>query len=249
MGISFNGKTVTVNWQASDGATGLNVAAKLYDVTSVQALVSTIPMTDAGEGSYFAQFTPNGSKNYLVRTRAYTDPGTWAVPNDNYSAGLDGWDANDLLNQIKNLITPVEIIGAVLDGTALQDNACGGGCQNPYGLAVINQGTVRQIAIALNSQKTKLPFDISSATQIILAFLNTDGTTLEKKMTLGDVSIINGGGGILSAALTSADTAGLLQTGNLNFGTMILKLTIGGQDIIVNLFNSIQVIAQPFAIT
>lgn len=74
------GKAFNFDYTTYDGATGLDVAAQVWDNSSgiPGSLVSTVPMTHTSLGAYIGQFTPGDDKKYSVISTVYTD-GTYAT--------------------------------------------------------------------------------------------------------------------------------------------------------------------------
>lgn len=124
-----------------------------------------------------------------------------------------------------------------------QTTAC-----DPQAIPQIYQGEDKILTVRLVSAQTKLPFDISLATEIIAAFMNADQTTLEVKKSTGGITILNGPGGAMQITLTSVQTALLAVASGDGYQSFQLQITIGGKITIVQLPNSIQVIAPLFPI-
>lgn len=108
------------------------------------------------------------------------------------------------------------------------------------------QGGAKILTVNLVSQSTGLPFDASAATEIVASFLNTDGSTLEKK--LSTAGIINLDKSTFQVSLSAADTA-LMAPSNANpngISDIVLQITISGVLTIINLLQSFYVDQTPF---
>lgn len=70
------------NYGTYDRVTGLYVAAKIYDITTLGSpiFVSLVPMTDQSNGNYVGSFIPQINKTYLVIAVVFTD-NTYATVN------------------------------------------------------------------------------------------------------------------------------------------------------------------------
>ncbi len=74
-----------LQYTAFDLATGLDVAAKIYDMsTGTAVLVTTETLDHVINGTYVTNYVFNDSKPYLVNIMVYTD-GTYATPDENYA--------------------------------------------------------------------------------------------------------------------------------------------------------------------
>ena len=87
------GQQFNFNYPTWDRATGLFVAATVYDVTSGTAVfVAQIAMIDvASLGIYEGLFTPLAGKSYLIISAVYTD-GTYTVPDLTRGPVADQYD-------------------------------------------------------------------------------------------------------------------------------------------------------------
>lgn len=92
--------------------------------------------------------------------------------------------------------------------------------------------------IRLTSQKTKDPFDLTSATEIEAIFINADNTYLIKKLTLAGIVLISGPGGHFQVILTSAETALLAPSIVGGYSDIEIHITIAGKLTIVILSQS-----------
>lgn len=125
-------------------------------------------------------------------------------------------------------------------------------CDNPAGVVTINQGQDTSLTVNLISQLTGFPFDLTSVTSILVSFLNADATTLELSLTgssqpnPGAVAIVNAPGGVFSVALTAAQTSLLQAASGNGFGSFIVTVVLGGKTLVVNFFNSLQIVPPPF---
>ena len=97
------------------------------------------------------------------------------------------------------------------------------------------------------------PLDISAATQIVAIFQNADLSFLYKKLSLSQIAITSGPFGRFSITLLAADTALLApspgpQPGCCGGGYSAIEihLTIAGQETIINLPNSVNIVPRQF---
>lgn len=123
-------------------------------------------------------------------------------------------------------------------------------CQDPCKPPIpqIVRGADKTLDIFLRGRVTKMPLDISSATEIIVTLANEDGTLLQKSLSASGVVVISGPGGHAQAFLlaVSGDTDHLaLSTtqddGFLSTGIQV-DYTIGGKLGKVNMPGSIEVV-------
>lgn len=108
--------------------------------------------------------------------------------------------------------------------------------------------------VFLKDKLTKMPIDISAATELEAIFLNADGTFLEEKLTTSGIAIIDGPGGHMQVLIDAADSA-LLKPSNINviplpqgpsYSDIEFHYTIGGKTTIVNAPQSINLVPRLF---
>jgi hypothetical protein len=125
-------------------------------------------------------------------------------------------------------------------------------CDNPCGVATINQGQDTALTVSLISQATGFPFDLTSVVSILASFLNADNTTLELSLpgssqpNPGQVTISSAAGGVILISLTAVQTQALQAASGNGFGSFIVTIVLGGKTFVVNFFNSIQIVPPPF---
>jgi hypothetical protein len=107
-------------------------------------------------------------------------------------------------------------------------------------------GEDKTLTVRLTDASTKLPFDISAASEIIAIFSKNDATTLEKKLSTGGISILSGPGGALQILLSAADTSSLMPSPAGGLSSVEIRITIAGKLTIILLENSISVISRLF---
>lgn len=86
--IAFADQEFGFDYTEATGETGLDVAAKIYDVSGAPVLLSTVAMTDNGDGSYYAKFTGDAGKTYKIFKAVYID-GTFTTVDTEYGVGTD----------------------------------------------------------------------------------------------------------------------------------------------------------------
>lgn len=80
MSFALAGSKYAFNYGTYDMASGLNVAASIFDISSGSpSLVSKVAMSEVLEGNYAGSFTPEDGKIYAVIVLVYTDPGFTTV--------------------------------------------------------------------------------------------------------------------------------------------------------------------------
>lgn len=117
---------------------------------------------------------------------------------------------------------------------------------NPQCPPQIYTGEDKNLTVRLWSKSNKLPFDLTSASEIIAAFINADGTILQLSMTSGAITLLSAPGGAMQIALTAAQTTLLAVASGNGYQGFQIKITIGGRITIKELPNSIQVVAPLF---
>jgi hypothetical protein len=76
MNIAYSGVPFGWDYTTYDQASGLYVAAKIYDITSGTAFyVTTLAMSNVYAGSYSAIYTGSAGKVYQIISNVYTDSG------------------------------------------------------------------------------------------------------------------------------------------------------------------------------
>jgi hypothetical protein len=110
----------------------------------------------------------------------------------------------------------------------------------------IIKGEDKVITIQLSDPKTKDFIDITSATEIIVLFLNQDDTVLQKKLSLSQVVLLSGVAGKFQVILPLADTLLMKATPTDGQSDVEVRLTIAGKLTIVELPDSIVVTPKLF---
>ena len=119
---------------------------------------------------------------------------------------------------------------------------------NPICPPQIQQGEDKTLTVRLTSGQTGLPYDLTNCTAITAAFLNADGSTLECTLANNAVQILSAPGGAISITLTAAQTALLAVASGNGYQSFQLEFIISSLKTIVQLVNSIQVVAPLFTI-
>jgi hypothetical protein len=118
---------------------------------------------------------------------------------------------------------------------------------------VVYQGADKTLDFFLTKQSNGQPLDITGVTEIEAIFLNTDGTFLELKLSLSEVTLVSAPGGHFQVQISAADSQ-LLALSPMPvppsylpcFSDVEVHLTIGGKISIVVLTGSIQVLARRY---
>jgi len=103
----------------------------------------------------------------------------------------------------------------------------------------IIQGSDREFNVRIESQETKEPFDLTGVSEIVACFIKDDGSILSKKMTLGQIAVVNALGGKIKVTLDEVDTAALKAGENKSFE---IEITIGTITSIVQFIEQLTVI-------
>ncbi len=135
--------------------------------------------------------------------------------------------------------------------TFLDPNCCnvsdGEEIKPPTIIAGQDKTLTAQLINIMNGVRTL--FDLTSATEIEAIFLNADGSFLEKKLSLSQITVTNAPSGIFQINLLAADTA-LLALTNLTppivYPSIEVHVTIGGKLTIINMMNCINIVQRLF---
>jgi hypothetical protein len=121
-------------------------------------------------------------------------------------------------------------------------------CLDPKSPAKPNiiKGEDKVITIQLSDPKTKDFIDITSASEIVVLFLNQDETVLQKKLSLSQVVLLSGVAGKFQVILPLADTALMKATPADGQSDVEVRLTFAGKLTIVELPDSIEVTPKLF---
>ncbi len=107
--------TVGFEYSAYDQASGLSVAAKIYDITSgAPVLVSTVTMVHVVNGSYKGQYSLTVGKIYLLNRMVYTD-GTFATPSTNYAPASQIVQPTEGDEQIEEILVTVDDVENIIE--------------------------------------------------------------------------------------------------------------------------------------
>lgn len=121
------------NYGAYDQATGLFIAAKVYDVTSGLSLITTVHFAHVAFGVYFGSFTGTLSHTYLIQKSVYTD-GTYTVVDTSRAPGADS------LQVIVSYGAPLPLAFTTLAASIAQSNNLSGFVTDQL------MGTVRKLS-------------------------------------------------------------------------------------------------------
>lgn len=113
-------------------------------------------------------------------------------------------------------------------------------------VATVILGEDQPVSVTLVDSTTKLPFDLSSATEIIALFQNLDLSILQKKKSTGGIVLLSGPGGAFQILLTAAETALLAPSPTNGYSDLEVKVTIAGKLTIIQLPQSLKVLPRIF---
>lgn len=126
---------------------------------------------------------------------------------------------------------------------------------NQLPVPVIVQGEDKVLTIKLVSSSTGDPFDLTAASAITALLLNADSTVLELTLTSG-VTIVNPSAGKIQVYITAAQSLLLALNPVITnppfppapggYQNLELRITIGGEITIVQLPQSVSVVAKLF---
>lgn len=106
------------------------------------------------------------------------------------------------------------------------------------------QGEDKEIVIQIYDETNEQYFDLTSISEITVAFKKTDGTKLEKKLTTSGVTVLAATAGKFKVILANADTTSLKAGNQPIFVTLDVSTT---KSILVKGFEqALNVLEQPF---
>ena len=104
-------------------------------------------------------------------------------------------------------------------------------------------GEDKTLNFRLTDDKTKNPFDLTSATEVIAIFPVSSGLPIQKKKSLNELVVVSAVGGRFDVALSSADTA------RLELGAVVaveIRITIATLLTIVQIPQALNVVPSLF---
>lgn len=107
-------------------------------------------------------------------------------------------------------------------------------------------GQDKTLDVWLTSESTCDPVDLTDATEIVAIFLNADGTFLERKFSLSQITIVSAPGGHFQIALPSASTALLAPSPTGSYSNIEIHVTISSMVTIILLPNSVNIVPRLF---
>lgn len=161
-----------------------------------------------------------------VKYAVYDDSGFTILSGAN-GGGADSFYSNTAIPPF-SLLPKTSNIVAFVDG----DDCCTGPIED-----TIIQGSSRVLLIRLADVDGN-PFDLTSESAIEFRMRKSDGTILSLTQLLGDITIVNAGGGQIAVELSSAETLALAP-GIPSPAT--IKVTIGSNVTVINLTTQLSV--------
>lgn len=96
------------------------------------------------------------------------------------------------------------------------------------------------------SSPSRDPLDLTDATEIVAILLNADGTFLELKLSLSQITIISAPGGHFQIAITAAQSALLAQSAPGGFTDIEVQFIISSKKTITTLTDAVSIIPRRY---
>lgn len=120
-------------------------------------------------------------------------------------------------------------------------------CAKKEEIVEIIRGEDKVITVKLQDEEG-LPVPLTGVTEIECLFLQDDGTALHKKLTDGDITLVNEPGGVFAIALIPAETQAMKLSEDGQYSSFESRYTIAGILTYVQHKNSLNIKASLFPV-